>query len=290
MIERQRHRINDPEPTGNGIDASSPLPLKLAELERRISAALTGDRSATDLADLLEQTDWAVIAAEEFAKDEREKALDPLASPDPHAARQCAEDAQFMVGRLKTLRPRLLQRHREISAREQLAQWQTHAHTLAGEGEQLAADLALYAEVTPKLVDVFGRLAVYRQKHSALYADRPPGVDDIAADPELQARHLQHFSRDCPTLLDSVQLRDWQSGKEVWPQRSSAQFAATFAQSMTAHSYYAGADWWRLEEQKAAERRAEMERMNRHYEQMTHEQEQRINKEERESFLARQRA
>jgi hypothetical protein len=105
------------------------------------------------------------------------------------------------------------------------------AQTLTDEGVQLAADLALYGEVAPKLVDVFSRLAAYRQKLSALYADRPPGVDDIP-DPELEARNLQHFARDCPTLLDSVQLRDWHSGREVWPERSSAQFAATFAQSM----------------------------------------------------------
>ena len=123
MIERRK--INDHrEPSGNGIDASSPLPDKLCELEKRISAALTADRSSNDLADLLQQADLAVIAAEDFAKTEHETALDPTISPDPHAARQRAEDAQFMVGRLRTLQPRLLQRFQEITAREQLKQWQ----------------------------------------------------------------------------------------------------------------------------------------------------------------------
>ena len=50
-----------------------------------------------------------------------------------------------------------------------------------------------------------------------------------------------------------------------------------------------GADWWRLEEQKATERHAEMERMAAHYAEATKQQEERQNRELKEQFLARQR-
>jgi hypothetical protein len=184
-----------------------------------------------------------------------------------------------MVGRLQTLRPRLLQRYQEIAAREQLKQWQTHAQTLASEGEQLAADLALYGEVAPKLVDAFSRLAGYRQKLSALYADRPPGVDDIC-DPELEARKLRQFSRDCPSLLESVTLRDWHSGKEVWPARSSAQFAATFAQSM-AVPLHPGPAWCdpEIQQRQRAEREAERQRDGVYHAEAARAKEVRVNRE-----------
>lgn len=116
MIEKRSLR-----PAGNGseeITSDSPLPLKLAELERRISAVLTEPRSASDLADLLQQTDYAIIAASEHAKLENEKSLDPLQSPDPHAARQAAEDATFLANRLRTLQPRLLARYQEVVVQE----------------------------------------------------------------------------------------------------------------------------------------------------------------------------
>jgi hypothetical protein len=197
------------------------------------------------------------------------------------------EDAQFMVGRLRTLQPRLLARYQEVVAQDQLKQWQAHAQALGSEGEQLAEDLALYAEVTPKLVAVFARLAAYRQKLSALYAERPPGVDDIAQDPELVARNLDQFSRDTQSLLDAVTLRDWHSGKEVWPERSSAHFAAAFAQSMAVPPH-PGAVWWRESERKTAERQAEAERMAAYYADASKQQELRKNEEERAAFAAQQ--
>jgi hypothetical protein len=66
------------------ITLASPLPDRLAELERRISVALADDgaRAAT-LSNLLQQTEWALPLAEDFARSEQQTALDPLAIPDP---------------------------------------------------------------------------------------------------------------------------------------------------------------------------------------------------------------
>ena len=57
-------------PLGADVTIDSPLPERLTELERRISAALTNTTSASDLADLLRQNELAVVAAEEFARAE----------------------------------------------------------------------------------------------------------------------------------------------------------------------------------------------------------------------------
>jgi hypothetical protein len=58
--------------------------------------------------------------------------LDPALSPDPKAARQAMEDAEFARDRLKTLLPRLETRYNEIAEAEALASWK-------GEAEELEA-------------------------------------------------------------------------------------------------------------------------------------------------------
>ncbi len=85
-------------------------------------------------------------------------------------------------------------------------------------------------------------------------------------------------------------LPSWEPGRNIWPTRTSGLVAAEFAQSMVAHSYYPGADWWKDTERKETERRAEAERMAVHSAEATKKQEERQNKELREQFLARQRA
>jgi hypothetical protein len=121
MIERRR--LTSANGSGE-ITAVSPLPDRLHELENCISAALADDtvRAAT-LANLLQQTDWAVPEAEQYAAVERDKSLDPMQSPDPRAARAAMEDAQFAVGRLKTLQPRLLARYQQVCQQEAVQEY-----------------------------------------------------------------------------------------------------------------------------------------------------------------------
>ena len=151
----------------NGADVTieSPLPERLAELERRISAALTNTTSASDLADLLRQNELAVVAAEEFARAEHEAALDPTVSPDPHAARQRAEDAAFAANRLKTLGPRLFAHFQKIYAQEQVQTYVVKFRELAPERDALAAELrATYRDAADKLVDLFTRVRAFEQR------------------------------------------------------------------------------------------------------------------------------
>jgi hypothetical protein len=235
---------------GSGeITIDSPLPIRLAEMERRVSAALTGERTAHDLANLLMQTDFAIPQAQEFAKSEQERALDPLLSPLGDAAtgqsaareaRQQAEDATFAANRLRTLRPRLLARYHEVSAAEQRAQYLSRYADLKREGAALAQDLAdLYPDAVRRIVEVFAKLAAFQQQCRVLHLSDPGDGRPHVTDPELQARGLRGFSRDQPSLLESVHLHDWQSSKEIWPPFQPP-FAAQFVLPVPQHP---GALW-----------------------------------------------
>jgi hypothetical protein len=274
MIERERRRIHDPEPTGNGIDASSPLPDKLAELERRISAALTEPRTATDLADLFEQTDLAVVAAEEFAKDEHDKALDPLASPDPQAARQQAEDAAFMANRLRTLRPRLLARLQQVTAQEALETYRAKQSELAPERDALERELAeTYEDAAAKLVDLFSRVRAFQQRAQRELGDPPPGVSVL---PALDAR-----------VLDKCVLPEFEHpDRNVWPPRST--FASDYVSS-TPFDSHPGQFWADpdVQARRHAELLVEQQRNAEYHEQAAREQEERQNRTLREQFAQR---
>jgi hypothetical protein len=245
------------------------------------------------------QTDFAIPQAQEFAKSEHERALDPLQSPLGDAAtgqsaareaRQQAEDATFAANRLRTLRPRLLARYHEVSAAEQRQQYLVGYTDLESQGRDLAQELAdCYRAVGP-LVAVFTRLRPFQQQCHRLHITDPgTGGSPLphVPDPELMACGLRGFSRDQPSLLDNVRLCDWQSGKEIWPPFQPP-FAAEFVLPVPQHP---GAAWSSPEYLAAqhAERVAEQARMAAHFEQAAKEQEARENRTLRENWEASQR-
>jgi hypothetical protein len=278
------------------ITINDPLPIRLAELEKRISAALTGARSGHDLVNLLTQCDLAIPQAQEFAKAEQERALDPLLSPLGDAAtgqsaareaRQQVEDATFASNRLRTLRPRLLARYNEVIAAEQRQQYLGRYTDLKREGAVLAQELVdLYPSLVGPLVELFGRLRDFQQQCRALHLTDPGDGRPHIIDPELAARGLRAFSADTPSLLECVHLHDWQSGKEIWPPFQPP-FAAQFVLPVPQHP---GAAWSDpvFQERRRAEIAAEQEKMARHHSQMSKEQEENQNRQLRADWEARQ--
>jgi hypothetical protein len=77
------------------------------------------------LAALVIETEKRIAAADQTAELEREKAFDPMLSPDPIKARDAMEEAVICAGRLRTLLPRLRTREREAKAAEYAASWET---------------------------------------------------------------------------------------------------------------------------------------------------------------------
>jgi hypothetical protein len=76
-----------------------------------------GGRAAS-LANLLQQVEWALPLAEDFACSEQQTALDPMAIPDAREARQRGDDAIFACNRLRTLTPRLRARYQQVYQQE----------------------------------------------------------------------------------------------------------------------------------------------------------------------------
>ena len=85
----------------------------------------------------------------------------------------------------------------------------------------------LYPSLVGPLVDLFGRLRAFRERCRALHVTDPGGLPHVV-DPELVARRLDGFTRDVPSLLDSVRLPDFTSGRELTARENPNSFAASF--------------------------------------------------------------
>ena len=93
-------------------------------LESCIASSLVSDDiKSSDLAKLITETEGAIAAADKAAEEERERALDPIASPDATKARETLQAAEFTRDRLKTVLPRLQKRHNELQELEYYAAW-----------------------------------------------------------------------------------------------------------------------------------------------------------------------
>lgn len=236
-------------------------------LERRIAAALLDANAASgELTILMEETEAAIIAADQAVNTERERAFDPALTPDPREAHEAMEEAVLAAGRLRTLLPRLERRGQQVAAAERLGRWKAEFAELKIERDELAEELAeLYPAAVSKLIDLFNRIAAHEAEVSRLHQSRPAGVSLHLAGPELVARGLESFSRDTPSLIKTIQFLDFASGKQVWPP-PRIPLGVLVTQGMPAPLPHPGADWWRDREERAAAQRAEQERVAAYYE------------------------
>jgi hypothetical protein len=105
---------------------------------------------------------------------------------------------------------------------------------------------------------------------------------------ELHARGLDGFTRDSPSLLGSVVLFDFESGRQIWPPPRPSMASAFAAIAMPGCDRRFTADWAKDNERRAAAQQAERQRMADYYARTTKEQEDRQNAELRESFMEQQ--
>ncbi len=255
-------------------------------LEQRISDALQSDAAATsaDVAALIEEAEAAI------AKANKECAVEQTLALDPKAARQAIDDATFAANRLRTLVSKLEARYEEVLYQEQAAAWLSEHDTLRCERDALSEELrTVYPDIVSKIIDLFARMTANNEALSALHRARPPGVKQHLLSAELHARRLDSFSRDTPSLLTSVCLVDWDSGRQAWPPQKPAMASAVAAAMVAASSRRFSGDWWKESEQGAARQRAEQQRIADYYGRTTRGQEERENREARERFVASQR-
>ena len=170
-----------------------------------------------------------------------------------------------------------------------MAAWLPEYDVLMRQRDALAEELSeVYPDAVAKLVDLFHRINGNDEELSRLHQARPPGVTLHLLSSELEARGLDGFSRDMPSLRTAVQLFDWSSGQQIWPpRRQSAQSA--FAAAVPVDDARFSANWAQDNERRAAAQRAEQQRVADFYARVTREQEDRENAEARERFVASQR-
>jgi hypothetical protein len=254
-------------------------------LEQRCLAALQPEVTVTSayVAALIEETEAGI------AKAEKEREVDQTLALDPKAARQAIADATFAANRLRTLLSKLQSRYQQLRDKEERTAWLAKFDALKPERDALAEELGeLYPDAIAKLMDLFVRITANDNALSELHQARPTGMAQHLLSAELRARGLDSFSYNTPSLLTSVHLIDWETGREIWPAPKPSMAAAFAAIAMPSYDRRFTGDWAKENERRAAAQEAERQRMADYYTRTTKEQEDRENAETREAFLAQQ--
>ncbi len=187
-------------------------------LEQRIATALAADITSGELAKLVAETESAIIAADRDAAAARERAHDPALSPDPASAYQAMQTAAFVAERLRTLLPRLRQRLQDVSAAEELAQWQADAEQVQAQVEAAEKFAAQYPKLAAELLGLFRLAEEVDREVARVNSSAPIGAHGRLRQVELVARGLDAYSRSAPSIGRSIRLPDWEdSGCLLWP-------------------------------------------------------------------------
>jgi predicted transcriptional regulator len=164
-------------------------------LESRIASSLVSDDiKSSDLAKLITETEDAIATADKAAEEERERALDPIASPDATKARETMQAAEFTRDRLKTVRPRLQKRHNELQELEYYAAWKADFERVEAQRDALAAEYAeTYPQVVERLVDLLHRVEACDREASHINRMAPSGAGAHLRRVELTARGIEQL-------------------------------------------------------------------------------------------------
>jgi hypothetical protein len=113
---------------------------------------------------------------------------------------------------------------------------------------------------------------------SRLNGFAPDGEHRRLREVELEARGLDSFTRDNPSIAKMLQLPDWeQQSKLVWPP-PRVSLAVQVATGMI-HDSHPGGDWFQESKQRTAALREEHARVIDHYDSMARAREERENAE-----------
>jgi hypothetical protein len=247
-----------------------------ADLEHRIADALKADDiKSSDLAALIVETEIAAAAADKTAEEEREKALDPLASPNAAKARAAMEDAAFASDRLHTVLPRLQARLADVQAAEYAARWEPDFEQVQARRDELAQEYATtYPRLLAQLVDLFSRAETVDKEISHINGSAPTGEHRRLLGVELTARDLECFTTANPSIASAVQLPDFErSAVLTWPPPTPS-LAVQIATSMIQRPH-PGANWSEAIAERNLARREDHARVIAHYDAMARQREER---------------
>jgi hypothetical protein len=223
---------------------------KQMTLEQRIGTVLTNDNSKSSvIAAVIDETVAAIVDADEDIKLEQKKAFESLASPNPKAAREAMQAAEFVQTWLRTALLRLQRRLRETQEREGRAQWYAEYEALKAKRDALAAEFReVYPEFEAKVVSLLSRMASNDAEISNLHFRRQSGVKLHLLETELVARGLERFTRDVPSIAKELKLPAFHPGEPpAWPRRVQSHLTV-FAP--TPYDPRFSDHWWEAREQQ----------------------------------------
>jgi hypothetical protein len=264
---------------------------KSETLEQRIVVALQPDNSirSADVAALIKETGTVIADAE------KEQAVDPRSS-DSRAAGQAIIDAMCTANRLGPLLLKLKARYQEIHEQEESEKWFAEREAtwvdkhdaLKKERDALAEELRDdYSPAADRIADLFKRIATIDMAIDELNRTCPVRLQRHLLSVERHARGIDNFSVNTPSLLASVCLFDFNSGRQICPPLQQSMGAA-FAATMPTSDQRFSANWWKENEDGAARQRVRQQHLSDYFARTTEEQEARANAEERDRFAAHQ--
>jgi hypothetical protein len=207
-------------------------------LEQRIAAAFdAADIKSAKLDALVQETEAAVIAADEAATKTREQALDPLISPDAAKARQSMEDAEFQRDRLRNVLPKLMERLREVQAQETYDRWVIDFEQIKPKHAAAVAKLkAVYLECEAKLVDAFMEAAAVDAEVQRVSSAKPYRLPQTNRDGrnlltvEFAARGITGVGLYDHSIMKDLKLPSFSDpAKLAWPPHRPLDLAAIMA-------------------------------------------------------------
>jgi hypothetical protein len=255
-------------------------------LEQRIINILAnGNAGSEAIAELIHETETAAATADQAAIDERTNSLD--LAHDPHQARDRIAAAEMTRDQLKTSLPKLRERLSTALQSEAHERWLADFSRVRRQLDEAVTLFKDYEQHAEAIQNLFAMAGEVDKEISRVNGNAPDGEHRRLRAVELEARDLEGFTRDQPSLAATVELRDWKnSGKKLWPRTSSGSFAAEFAGM--AVPQHPGAAW--SDPEARAQRRTEQEKQHHEistfFQAQTEQQEERLNREERERFLA----
>jgi hypothetical protein len=251
----------------------------MTTLEQKIASALADDSiTSTALAELITEVEIAIVAADKVAEEEREKALDPLASPDAKKARAAMEDAEFRRDRLRTVLPRLQQRFSVVEAHERYERWLKDYERVKDKRDAAAEELkVIYPEFEAKLVGLLLRIEEVDREAKRVNSEKPFDAKEANGDgrwlleTELVARGLDHFRIHDLQIMRDLKLPQFEAGAQLaWPPHRPIDWS-----SVVPVARHPGADWASEREERARAVREEHEGVIAHYDAMARQREER---------------
>jgi hypothetical protein len=227
-------------------------------LEQTIADALGNPNAALeDLVALIAECETGIERATAAAAEEKVKAMDPAMSPDPRAALDASQLAEFAAARLRTLLPRLHEALRQAQAREVYERWISSYQKLKPQLDEAAEEFAEeYPALVAKLVELFKKAAALDVQLSACNSIRPAGEPRHLRSVELTARDLADFSYAAPSILKLAVLPDFEhSDQNLWPLKAPSMASVVMPMDGRVNKFDCSPEWWRAGQEATEEKR-----------------------------------